>query len=33
MEMIYNHGYNIFRLLDILANFPLTTIVETKRDY
>ena len=32
MEMIYNHGYNIFRLLDILANFPLTTI-ETKRDY
>ena len=32
MEMIYNHGYNIFRLLDILANFPLITI-ETKRDY
>ena len=31
MEMIYNHGYNIFRLLDILANF--LTIIETKRDY
>ena len=32
MEMIYNHGYNIFRLLDILANF-LPTTIETKRDY
>ena len=32
IEMIYNHGYNTFRLFDILANFPLTTR-EMKRDY
>ena len=27
-----NHGHNILRLLDILANFSLTTS-ETKSDY
>ena len=32
MEMVYNHGHNILRLLDILANSPLTTS-ETKCDY
>ena len=32
MEMIYNHGHNILRLWNILANSPLTTI-EAKRDY
>ena len=31
MEMIYNYVHNILRLLDILANSPLTTI-KTKRD-
>ena len=31
MKIIYNHGQNIFRLLDVLANAPLTT-GETKRD-
>ena len=32
MEMICNHGHNILSLLDILANFSVTTS-ETKRDY
>ena len=32
MEMIYNHGHNILRFLDILANSPFPAS-ETKRDY
>ena len=32
MKMIYNQGHNILRLLDMIANSPLTTS-ETKRDY
>ena len=30
--LTYNHFYNILRLLDVLTNFPFTTI-ETMRDY
>ena len=29
---MYNHGYNILRIYDILPNFPFTTI-EMKPDY
>ena len=32
MEMTYNHGHNILRLMDILEYSPVTTS-EMKRDF
>ena len=31
-KLHYNHGHNVFRIFDILGNFPFTTS-ETKRSY